>query len=140
MSGVTRGSGSAALVALLMMGVMSIASARHHARESDAEAGRFDYYLLSLSWSPAFCVQKPDSPECNGARRYGFIVHGLWPQNERGWPEHCGDSRIPESVADGIADLMPARQLVYHEWATHGSCSGLAPEEYFSLVRRAPRW
>ena len=126
-----------ALVEMLLFASVPSAWARHHHRDSDSSPGQFDYYLLSLSWSPAFCIQKPESPECHGPRQYGFIVHGLWPQNEKGWPEHCGESRIPESLADGMADLMPARQLVYHEWATHGTCSGLTPEDYFALVRRA---
>jgi ribonuclease T2 len=113
-------------------------SARHHHRSGDAAPGVFDYYLLSLSWSPAFCLQSPDSAECQGPRRFGFIVHGLWPQNERGWPEHCaGDSVVPESVAQQIADLMPSRQLVVHEWSAHGTCSGLTPADFFALVRRA---
>jgi len=78
------------------------------------------------------------APECNGPRRFGFIVHGLWPQNERGWPENCNvHEQVPDTVVQGIADLMPARKLVYHEWSAHGTCSGLDPDAFFSLVRRA---
>lgn len=127
-------------VLLAVMGMVEIASARHPHRQraSEAEAGQFDYYLLSLSWSPAFCMQMPDSPECKGARRFGFIVHGLWPQNEQGWPANCGgDFFVPGPVVEGMADLMPAKKLLYHEWSTHGTCSGLDPEAYFGLVRRA---
>src|SRR5450432_800369 len=126
------------LAALVSAGVASTASARHRHHSSASGAGVFDYYLLSLSWSPAFCLQSPASAECNGARRYGFIVHGLWPQNEQGWPENCGvHLPVPAAVVQGIADLMPARGLVYHEWSTHGTCSGLQPAEYFALLRRA---
>jgi ribonuclease T2 len=125
------------LFSLLMQGAADVALARHHHRDADGTPGEFDYYLLSLSWSPAFCIQQPDSPECSGPRRFGFIVHGLWPQNERGWPQHCGDSELPDAVASGVADLMPARKLVYHEWSTHGTCSGLDPQAYFDLVRKA---
>jgi ribonuclease T2 len=57
--------------------------------------------------------------------------------NERGWPEHCGGGEVPEDVVRGMADLMPARGLIYHEWSTHGSCSGLDAADFFSLVRRA---
>jgi ribonuclease T2 len=93
---------------------------------------------LSLSWSPAFCLASPGAAECNGPRRFGFIVHGLWPQYERGWPEHCDVHRpVPDEVVQGMADLMPARELVYHEWSAHGTCSGLEPAEFFALVRRA---
>jgi ribonuclease T2 len=127
------------IVAVALLGAAPMASARHHRdRQSDAPPGQFDYYLLSLSWSPAFCIQQPNSAECNGPRRFGFIVHGLWPQNERGWPQNCpGDPQVPDSVAQGISDLMPARKLVYHEWTTHGTCSGLDPAGFFGLVRQA---
>lgn len=115
-----------------------IAFARHRSEPSAGTPGDFAYFLLSLSWSPAYCVSSPAAAECNGPRRFGFIVHGLWPQYEQGWPEHCDVRReVPDDVVRGIADLMPARGLVYHEWSTHGTCSGLEPAEYFELVRRA---
>jgi ribonuclease T2 len=114
------------------------ASARHRNRTGSGEPGEFAYYLLSLSWSPAFCLSSPNSAECKGPRRYGFIVHGLWPQNEKGWPENCDvRSQVPDDVAKGISDLMPARGLINHEWTAHGSCSGLDPAAFFGLVRRA---
>jgi ribonuclease T2 len=117
------------------------AEARHRGHSGNGGApGEFDYYLLSLSWSPAYCLDSPGADECNGPRRYGFIVHGLWPQNERGHPEHCNVQReVPDDVVRGIADFMPARGLVYHEWSAHGTCSGLEPADYFALVRQAYR-
>jgi ribonuclease T2 len=128
----------ALLAVLATAGAASIASARHRHHSSDATPGVFDYYVLSLSWSPAFCLQSPASAECNGPRRYGFIVHGLWPQNERGWPENCAaTAQLPDSVVDQISDLIPARKLIYHEWSAHGTCSGLDPADFFALVRRA---
>jgi ribonuclease T2 len=124
------------LLAALLFAVS--ASARHRNRTSSGEPGDFAYYLLSLSWSPAFCLSSPNSAECKGPRRYGFIVHGLWPQNEKGWPENCDvRSQVPDDVAKGISDLMPARGLINHEWTAHGSCSGLDPAAFFGLVRRA---
>jgi ribonuclease T2 len=127
------------LIALLaVLGSLQSASARHRQHGSDAAPGEFDYYVLSLSWSPAFCLQKPGSAECNGPRRYGFVVHGLWPQNARGWPENCDvRAQVSDAVVQGMADLMPARGLVFHEWSAHGTCSGLEPSSYFALVRRA---
>ena len=128
----------AALIAFVYLGAGGNASARHRSHASIGAPGDFDYYLLSLSWSPAYCLSSPDAAECNGPRRYGFIVHGLWPQNEQGWPEHCDVQRaVPDEVVQGIADVMPARGLVYHEWSAHGTCSGLEPAQYFELVRRA---
>ena len=113
-----------AFFVLALLCASGTSSARHRNHASDTP-GEFDYYLLSLSWSPAFCLESPGAAECGGLRRYGFIVHGLWPQNERGWPEHCDvHVPVPDEVVQGIADLMPARALVYHEWSAHGTCSG----------------
>ena len=129
---------TALLAAFLCLCAAGSAFSRHRSHAGEGTPGDFAYYLLSLSWSPAFCLSSPDSAECSGPRRYGFIVHGLWPQYEQGWPEHCDVHRsVPDGVVQGIADLMPARALVYHEWSTHGTCSGLEPGEFFALVRRA---
>ena len=126
-----------ALMVLVLLAMASSAAARHR-NSSDATPGVFDYYLLSLSWSPAFCLSDPQATECSGPRRYGFIVHGLWPQYDTGWPENCNVRRqVPESTVSAIADIMPARGLVYHEWTAHGTCSGMDPEDFFALVRRA---
>jgi ribonuclease T2 len=127
-----------ALLGAVSLYAGSGAWARHRSQGGADAPGGFAYYVLSLSWSPAFCLSSPDEAQCDGSRRYGFIVHGLWPQNETGWPEHCDVHRaVSDDVVQGIADLMPARGLVYHEWAAHGTCSGLEPAEYFTLVRRA---
>jgi ribonuclease T2 len=129
---------AAALLAALFLCAAGGVSARHRSHAGEGTPGDFAYYLLSLSWSPAFCLSSPGAAECNGTRRYGFIVHGLWPQYEQGWPEHCDVHRpVPDDVVQSMADLMPARALVYHEWSTHGTCSGLEPAEFFALVRRA---
>jgi ribonuclease T2 len=127
-----------ALLILLALSLLAAGATARHRKSSDAEPGTFDYYLLSLSWSPAFCLSDPGAAECNGPRRFGFIVHGLWPQYEKGWPENCNvHEQVPEGVISGISDIMPARGLVYHEWSAHGTCSGLAPADFFALVRRA---
>jgi ribonuclease T2 len=96
--------------------------------------GAFDYYLLTLSWAPEFCHSKPDNPECSG--HFGFIVHGLWPQYSRGgYPENCAQQPGP-SNPDKMLDLMPDQHLIQHEWVTHGTCTGLAADNYFALIRR----
>ena len=127
-------------VTLLLLGLCLVAASAtaRHRKSSEAEPGVFDYYLLSLSWSPAFCLSDPGAAECNGPRSFGFIVHGLWPQNEKGWPENCDvHQAVPDAVVSGISDIMPARKLVYHEWSAHGTCSGLDPTDYFALLRHA---
>jgi ribonuclease T2 len=126
------------LLILLAISTLAAGATARHRKSFDGEPGTFDYYLLSLSWSPAFCLSDPGAAECNGPRRFGFIVHGLWPQYDKGWPETCDVHRqVPDNVVSSISDIMPARGLVYHEWSAHGTCSGLDPEDFFALLRRA---
>lgn len=103
--------------------------------------GAFDYYVLALSWSPTYCATEAtdrDRLQC-GVRPFGFIVHGLWPQNERGYPESCPTDtpRVPDALVDEMLDIMPSRGLIGHEWRTHGACTGLSQEDYFAVVRAA---
>ena len=85
------------------------------------EPGKFDYYLLSLSWSPSFCEQAGDrrsaQQQC-GERPFSFVVHGLWPQYEKGFPEFCQQPApfIDGRIISGMLDLMPARGLIINEW------------------------
>lgn len=105
--------------------------------------GRFDYYVLALSWSPSFCAEEGrsrKSPQCNGARPYAFVLHGLWPQYEKGWPDNCRTRTkpwVPSPLVSSMLDIMPARGLVIHQYRKHGTCSGLDPESYFKTARRA---
>ncbi len=96
--------------------------------------GNFDYYLLNLSWSPEFCFDKPDNPQCAG--HFGFVVHGLWPQfRNRGYPESCGNQPGPNNP-NRMLDIMPDLHLIAHEWQTHGTCTGLQADDYFGLIRK----
>lgn len=100
----------------------------------------FSYYVLSLSWSPTFCAQHgSQSPEqCAGERHFGFVVHGLWPQHEKGYPQNCANSAAPTAAqVESMLDLMPSTKLVSHEWTKHGTCSGLSTDAYLKLVREA---
>jgi ribonuclease T2 len=105
------------------------------------EPGRFDFYLLSLSWSPSFCetANSRSSQQQCGQRPYSFVVHGLWPQFEHGFPENCEipPPRLSRAIVDRMLDLMPAPGLIYHEWDAHGTCSGLDADAYFDTVRKA---
>ncbi len=109
------------------------------------EPGRFDFYLLTLSWSPSYCEAESEkgrrrsNEQCNSQRPYAFVVHGLWPQFERGYPQNCVNPApfIPEALIQSMLPLMPARGLIIHEWRTHGTCSGLSAQEYFEAVRFA---
>jgi len=111
--------------------------------QSRGRAGDFDYYVLSISWSPSYCAaagSRADPRQCDSGRPFAFVVHGLWPQYERGWPQFCrtdGRKRLRGREIDGILDLMPSRGLIRHEWSKHGTCSGLSPQGYFRTVRQA---
>jgi len=103
----------------------------------------FDYYVLSLSWSPTWCAGNDAAgrtDQCADDASHGFIVHGLWPQNENGFPEYCRTrepDRVPERLGRSLFDIIPSMGLIGHEWRKHGSCSGLAQTDYFAVVRAA---
>ena len=102
----------------------------------------FDSYVLSLSWSPAHCAEGSDrSPQCDGSRPYGFVLHGLWPEVARGrGPEHCAGAAFDSSgVSEELRAIMPSDRLIEHEWNTHGVCTGMSQADYFGLAIRAFR-
>jgi ribonuclease T2 len=108
--------------------------------QANGTPGKFDYYVLSLSWSPEYCesVSKPDPAQC-GQRRYSLVVHGLWPQYENGgYPDSCiqPSKPVPKSLIDEMIDIMPSPKLIQHEWDKHGTCSGLSMSKYFQLTRQ----
>lgn len=109
------------------------------ASPSVAASGRFDYWVLALSWSPQYCDGRPDDAQCG--KPHDFIVHGLWPQYERGFPEFCERraAPVPESLVQRMLPLMPSESLIRHQWRKHGTCSGLPMKEYFAQTERARR-
>jgi len=128
-------------LALLLLFLLTAGSAllgfssHHRARQHvQSQPGVFDYYVLALSWSPEFCHSHPSNVQCSG--HSGFVVHGLWPQFVDGYPEHCS-TQPGLANPSSMTDIMPDPSLVAHEWATHGTCSGLDAEAYFKLVRQA---
>jgi ribonuclease T2 len=103
----------------------------------------FDFYVLSLSWSPTWCGDNDPvgkSSQCEIGRNRGLIVHGLWPQNEKGYPDFCPtrqSDRVPSSLGRQYLDLIPSMGLIGHQWRKHGSCSGLSQDDYFAVTRAA---
>ncbi|MEW6642547.1 MAG: ribonuclease T2 [Pseudomonadota bacterium] len=108
--------------------------------------GEFDFYVLSLSWSPSFCeaatergnTGRNQQIQCGG-RPYSFVVHGLWPQYDRGFPNYCQRPapRLDRNIVSSMLDLMPAPGLIFNEWDKHGTCSGMQARAYFETVRKA---
>ncbi|MFW2544539.1 ribonuclease T2 family protein [Primorskyibacter sp. 2E107] len=106
------------------------------------QAGAFDYYVLSLSWSPTWCAlegEERGSPQCDAEADFGWVMHGLWPQNHRGWPSYCrSDARQPSrALTASMADIMGTPGLAWYQWNKHGICSGLDGDAYFALARQA---
>ena len=104
------------------------------------QSRQFDYYVMALSWSPSYCAGEAgqnDEQQCAPGRRFAFVVHGLWPQYLKGWPQNCAtkETWIPQKVIDEMMDVMPSKKLIIHEWKKHGTCSGLSQMDYFNSVR-----
>jgi len=131
--------GLAAFAAILLL--MLAANARDRVVRG-GPAGEFDFYVLALSWSPGFCALEGDEKnrnQCRSDSGLGFVVHGLWPQNERGYPTDCGPAgRTPSRQAMDVArEVFPEEGLARHQWRKHGVCAGSSPTDYFNDVKRA---
>jgi ribonuclease T2 len=115
---------------------------QHHKGQdhsANQTTGDFDYYLVSLSWSPAYCSTHPqDQTQCGG-RGFGFVLHGLWPQKSAGgYPQDCPEnSRPSKATVQKTLAFMPSEKLIQHEWTKHGTCTGLTADQYFELADRA---
>jgi ribonuclease T2 len=131
---------TAAFAIFLLAVSLSAAPAQDHRQN---QPGKFDFYVLALSWSPWFCEATAergrDAREQCGARPYAFVVHGLWPQYDKGFPEYCQvpAPRLDRNIVSSMLDLMPSPRLVFHGWDKHGTCAGLSPRAYFDNVRKA---
>lgn len=128
------------VVAAVLVGIM-LSFSPAAVRAGD-RAGDFDYYVLALSWTASWCRLEGDSrraPECRRGSGRGFVLHGLWPQREADWPEDCTSRERDPSRAEtaAMADVMPSAGLAWYQWKKHGRCSGLSPDAYFALARRA---
>ncbi len=102
-------------------------------------AESFDYYVLTLSWSPGFCetggaAKQPT--QCARGAGAGFVVHGLWPNSATGPnPEDCGDAYVPAAALRLSDGVYPDEGLARYEYRKHGTCSGLDPQAYFAAVK-----
>lgn len=127
------------LFAAVTAALIALATA---AQAENDKPGAFDYYVLSLSWSPNWCATEGDArgaDQCDPRHDFGWTLHGLWPQFHRGWPAYCRTPHAPPSrgMTADMADIMGSSGLAWHQWKKHGTCSGLNPSQYFGLSRRA---
>ena len=131
------------LASAALLGFTGTASAQDRRQNAP---GEFDFYVLSLSWSPSYCEEtserggggRSSQVQCGG-RPFSFVVHGLWPQYERGFPDYCQrpSPRLNRNIVSSMLDLMPAPGLIFSEWDKHGTCSGLGARTYFETIRKA---
>ncbi|MEA5553616.1 ribonuclease [Anabaena cylindrica UHCC 0172] len=100
--------------------------------------GKFDFYVLTLSWSPDYCAKNGnrDPQQCKPGKKYGFVLHGLWPQYQKGYPANCSTEKLPPLVKQKFRGLFPNEKLFDHEWEKHGTCSGKKPVEYLNLSKQ----
>jgi ribonuclease T2 len=97
--------------------------------------GDFDFYVMSLSWSPDYCASNDDPQQCSVGKKLGFVLHGLWPQYNRGYPADCSTVKLPQDAQQKFPNLYPSSKLYTHEWDKHGTCSGLKPLEFLALSK-----
>ena len=112
------------------------------ARAEGEQAGDFDYYVMALSWSANWCALEGDArrdPQCDWGRGTPFVLHGLWPQHERGWPSYCRTGAADPSRSDtaAMADVFGGAGAAFYQWKKHGRCSGLSAKAYYTLARTA---
>lgn len=120
-------------VCLPMMSWLAVCSSA--CAQERSEPGKFDFYLMNLSWGPEFCSVPGAGPECKATR--GFVLHGLWPQNYDGsYPVNCAERPGPLQPERNL-DITPDLPLLEHEWSKHGTCTTMSPEEFFGLERQA---
>ncbi len=102
------------------------------------------HYTLALTWAPDVCRRHPTHDlECQGARaRFGFVLHGLWPDSDNGtWPQWCpapspATTQVPAYVVNHMLCTTPSVSLIAHEWGKHGTCMATSPQAYFAQSSR----
>lgn len=94
-------------------------------------------YTLAISWTPQYCRSNARDEsarfQCGGGNRFGFTLHGLWPDGTgETWPQYCKPAEIlPPAVIRKNLCATPSPQLLQHEWAKHGTCMNTTPDGYF---------
>lgn len=146
-------------IALLVMTLPSAALARNQCNipddlppavlerveSRDVRAIQTTDYTLSLSWSPQHCRTSTDPLQCGREARFGFVLHGLWPEGAgRTWPQYCRPvAPLPATLVREAFCATPSVRLLQHEWQKHGSCITSDPQRYLRsalTLYRGLRW
>lgn len=95
-------------------------------------------YTLALTWAPGYCRahggESDEAFRCRSGNAFGFTLHGLWPDGVgKEWPQYCAATPIlpPAQIRQTLCST-PSAQLVQHEWAKHGTCTGWDAATYFA--------
>ncbi len=126
----------------LLIGLLLAFLPQNAAFAEGERAGDFDYYVMSLSWSPAWCAltgAARGDPQCDAGNGRGWVLHGLWPQNDQGYPSYCrtGERDPTRGETGAMTDIMGGAGLAFYEWKKHGRCSGLSAPAYYQASRAA---
>lgn len=105
------------------------------------KAGDFDYYVAALSWSATWCDLEGAArgePQCDPGQGISFVLHGLWPQYEDGWPSYCRTVERDPSRGEtaAVADVFGGTGTAFYQWKKHGRCSGLSAPDFYAKARR----
>src|SRR5262249_32295481 len=101
-------------LAPLLLAVLVTANGEALAFERNTP-GSFDYYALVLGWAPSYCLSEGRlrrNAECEPDKPRAFVLHGLWPQHDKGWPEDCPIGKrpwVPSPVIDEMRISCQAR-------------------------------
>lgn len=104
--------------------------------------------LLVVTWAPSLCKVEPSNSGCRsghvGSLGSSFVLHGLWPQPSTEQycdvPKRTADRDrkpvpLPKDLQASLQEIMSdSALLTTHEWYAHGTCSGVAPPEYFGIA------
>ncbi|EEW26949.1 ribonuclease T2 family protein [Rhodobacter ferrooxidans] len=125
-----------------MMGLAALLIGTTAALAEGEQAGDFDYYVMSLSWSANWCALEGDArgdDQCSPRHDFTFTLHGLWPQYDAGYPSYCRTGQRDPSRGESaaMADIMGGSGLAWYQWKKHGRCAGLSARDYYATMRRA---
>lgn len=106
------------------------------------------YYALVLSWSPGYCqnqrasnagaVPKEAAYQCDGVQKFGWVIHGLWPQSTTArrvsdHPRFCQGDLAPLNITllEQYLPHSPSLRLLQGQWEKHGACAFADAKSYF---------
>lgn len=98
-------------------------------------------YIFALSWSPGFCDMEGDRerrPECRRGANLGFVIHGLWANDNNGQEIICdGGDDLSDRGKSRASAVFSDTGRANHEWKAHWSCLGVSEDDFVDAVTKA---